>query len=65
MHEVAVVIHNLDEVITKKNIVEIIRSQIEELSFLGGSAIKNIRLACKVTQTAVISLPETGAKRRT
>lgn len=56
-------IRDLDEVTNKDDIVEAIRSQIKKLSSLYWSAIKSIRQAYASTQTAVISLPATGAKR--
>ncbi|CAD6998283.1 unnamed protein product [Ceratitis capitata] len=62
-HEISVEIRDLDEITTKEDIIEAIRSQIKELNTIGVDAVKNIREAYAGTQTALISLPATDAKR--
>lgn len=59
-HEMLVKIRDLDEMTT---IGKVIRAQANEFNVFSESAIKRVRVACAVTQTALISLPALEARR--
>lgn len=60
--ETTVELRDLDDITTKDDIAEAIRSEIKELGLFSVSAIKTIRAAYAGTQIAVISLPAQEAK---
>ncbi|XP_054745492.1 uncharacterized protein LOC129249847 [Anastrepha obliqua] len=62
-HEMVVEIRDLDEITTKEDIGEAIRTQVNELNLFSENAIKSVRAAYAGTQTAVISLPALDARR--
>lgn len=56
-HELTIEIRDLDEITTKDDIAEAIRTQIKELNNFSSDSIKNIKKAYAGTQRAEISLP--------
>lgn len=61
-HEVMVEIRDLDEITTKEDITEAIRTQIRDLNHFGEQSIRSIRAAYAGTQTALVSLPALEAR---
>lgn len=61
-HEVMVEIRDLDEITTKEDITEAIRTQIKDLNLFGEHSIRSIRAAYAGTQTALVSLPALEAR---
>ncbi|XP_069961840.1 uncharacterized protein [Bactrocera oleae] len=61
-HELTVEIRDLDEITTKDDIVEAIRSQIKELNLFCVDSIKHVKKAYAGTQKAEISLPVQQAR---
>ncbi len=61
-HETLVEIRNMDEITSKEDIAEAIRSQIIEMKQFDTNSIRSIRAAYRGTQIAVISLPAWEAR---